>query len=83
MGRIGRPCVNDGTVQALTNMRHRDIEYEVVQTVSPTGWKWTFQIEGQQMKTGNAGSRAIATVLVQAAIDKAIRMKHPLEISKP
>ena len=83
MAGIGWPRVNYGTVQALTNMRHRDIEYEVVQTVSPTGWKWTFQIEGQQMKTGNAGSRAIATVLVQAAIDKAIRMKHPLEISKP
>ena len=83
MARIGWPRVNYGTVQALANMRYRGIEFEVVQTVSPTGWKWTFQIEGQQMKTGKAGSRAIAIVLVQAAIDKAIRMKIPLEITKP
>jgi len=79
---IGWPRVNYGTVQALPNMRHRDIEYEVVQTVSPTGWKWTFQIEGQQMKTGKAGSRAIAMVLAQAAIDKAIRVKLSPEIEQ-
>jgi len=79
---IGWPRVNYGTVQALPTMRHRDIEYEVVQTVSPTGWKWTFQIEGQQMKTGKAGSRAIAMVLAQAAIDKAIRVKLSPEIEQ-
>ena len=56
-------------------MDHKGVEFEVVQTASPNGWKWTFQIKGQA-RTGRASSRAIAIVFARAAIDKAIKVKR-------
>jgi hypothetical protein len=58
-------------------MQHRGVEYEVVQTASPTGWKWSFQIPGKRIKTGRAVSRAVAIIFAQAAIDRAIKAKPP------
>jgi hypothetical protein len=53
-------------------MQYRDIQYQVVQTANPTGWKWTVQLDDQGTKTGNAYSRAAAIALAQRAIDKAL-----------
>jgi hypothetical protein len=57
-------------------MEHKGVEFKVVQTASPSGWQWTFQVKGRRMRTGKAASRAIAIVFARAAIDKAIKIKR-------
>jgi hypothetical protein len=54
-------------------MQYRDIEYQVVQTSNPTGWKWTVQFDGKRSKTGTGFNRTQAIGLAQRAIDKAIK----------
>jgi hypothetical protein len=51
-------------------MEYRNIEYQVVQTSSPTGWKWTVHIPGRRVRTGSSYNRASAIGLAQRAIDK-------------
>ena len=54
-------------------MKYREIEYQVVQTANPTGWKWTVHLDGKRTKTGAGYSRASAIALAQRAIDKAVQ----------
>jgi hypothetical protein len=56
-------------------MEHRGIEYSVVQTASPTGWKWTARFPGRKPKTGHAFSRDRAIMAAKSAIDKAVKVK--------
>jgi hypothetical protein len=58
-------------------MEHKGIQYSVVQTANPFGWKWSFQLEGRQPKTGTAYGRIDAIRLAEIAIDKAIRATPP------
>jgi|KBSMisStandDraft_5_1062788.scaffolds.fasta_scaffold94408_4 hypothetical protein len=51
-------------------MEYRNIEYQVVQTSSPTGWKWTVHIPGRRVRTGSSYNRASAIGLAHRAIDK-------------
>jgi hypothetical protein len=57
-------------------MQYKGVEYKVVQTASPKGWKWTFQMQGQNVRSGTAMSRTLALISVQSAIDRAIRVKR-------
>jgi hypothetical protein len=57
-----------------TFMEHNGISYSVVQTASPTGWRWTIYIPGKRPKSGTALNRLTAIRLAQIAIDKAIKM---------
>jgi hypothetical protein len=50
-------------------MQYNGIEYHVVQTANPTGWKWTVWSEGQP-RTGEGHSRTVAIALAQLTIDK-------------
>src|SRR3954451_365922 len=38
-------------------MEFRGIQYTVLQTANPTGWKWTVSIDGKRAKTGTGFSR--------------------------
>jgi hypothetical protein len=58
-------------------MEHQGIQYGVVQTANPYGWKWSFQIEGRQPKTGTAYSRIEAIRFAEIAIGKAIKATPP------
>jgi hypothetical protein len=60
-------------------MQHNGVEFEVVQTANPTGWKWTFQIPGKRIKTGTTSSRTAAIVLAHAAIEKGIKVRRQPE----
>lgn len=51
-------------------MDYKGIEYQVVQTANPTGWRWTVSMEGRQPRCGEGHSRATAVTLAQLAIDK-------------
>jgi hypothetical protein len=53
-------------------MEHRGIQYQVVQTASPTGWKWTVQLDGGRIKTGVSFSRQYAIFDATNAIEKAL-----------
>jgi hypothetical protein len=33
-------------------MLRKGVEFTVVQTANPHGWKWSFQLEGRRPKTG-------------------------------
>jgi hypothetical protein len=56
-------------------MEYKGIQYQVVQTANPTGFKWTVHIAGRPLKTGIARSRELAIRLAEIAIDGAIRVK--------
>jgi hypothetical protein len=60
----------------LFQVQHNGVEFEVVQTASPTGRKWTVQILGKRTKTGRAPSRALAMIYARTAIEKAIKVKR-------
>jgi hypothetical protein len=38
-------------------MEYRGIQYTVVQTANPTGWKWTVSIDAKRTKTGTGFNR--------------------------
>jgi hypothetical protein len=55
-------------------MEHRGIQYQVVQTANPTGWKWTIELAGGRTKTGASFSRGNAIFNAVRAIDNAIKI---------
>jgi hypothetical protein len=57
-------------------MRYQDIEYTIVQTANPFGWKWSFDREGLPPKTGISYDRAGAIFAAEKAIDQALKQKH-------
>jgi hypothetical protein len=51
-------------------MEHKGVNFSVVQTASPTGWKWTVDLPPpQRTRSGNAFSRAEAVLQAIAVID--------------
>jgi hypothetical protein len=48
---------------------HKGIEYQVVQTASPTGWKWTVQLSEGRVKTGVTFSKGRAIFCAINAIE--------------
>jgi len=57
-------------------MEHQGIEYTVVQTINPTGWKWSFERAGRSSKTGIGFNRAEAIIAAQRAIIQWLREKQ-------
>jgi hypothetical protein len=53
-------------------MEHRGIEYQVVQTANPTGWRWTVYFDQVKDKTGTSFSKGNAIFNAVRAIDKAL-----------
>jgi hypothetical protein len=53
-------------------MEHKGIAYQVVQTVNPTGWKWTVYLPEGRTKTGVSFSRGHAVFYAICAIDKVL-----------
>ena len=58
-------------------MEHQGIEYRVVQTACPTGWKWTVQLPNSRISTGKSSSRPEAISRAQLAIEKALAVSSP------
>jgi hypothetical protein len=58
-------------------MEYKGVEYQIVQTTDPTGWKWTVMLGREQTRTGSGHSRTAAIGLAQIAIDEAIRKGSP------
>jgi hypothetical protein len=69
-----------GTAQQPSNpfcvavfMQYRNTEYQVVQTASPTGWKWIVRLDQNRSRIGSSSRRTTAIALAQRAIDKALK----------
>jgi hypothetical protein len=56
-------------------MEHNGIQHTVVQTASPTGWKWTIEVDGR-IKTGRSYDRAMAIRQAEIAIGRAQKAGH-------
>ena len=54
-------------------MVYKDIEYQIVQTANPSGWKWTVFLDATRTRTGIATSRRHAVLEAERAIDKAMK----------
>ena len=54
-------------------MDYKGIEYSIVQTANPTGWKWIVLLDATRTRTGIAHSRAHAVLDAERAIDKAMK----------
>jgi hypothetical protein len=56
----------------LLFVEYRGIQYQIVETANPTGWKWTVQLDGGRTKTGLSFSREYAIFDATNAIEKAL-----------
>jgi hypothetical protein len=54
-------------------MEYKGFEYSVVQTATPTEWKWTVRLDETRTKIGSAFSRASAINFAEHTIDKAAK----------
>jgi hypothetical protein len=54
-------------------MEHKGIQYQVVQTANPTGFRWTVQLDENKTKTGVAREKGSAIFQAVRFIDRAIR----------
>jgi len=54
-------------------MQHQGIEYTVLQTIDPFGWKWSFEREGRAPRIGIAFSRAEAIQAAEQAINRPLK----------
>jgi hypothetical protein len=53
-------------------MEHRGIEYQVVQTASPTGFRWTVQLSAEHSRTGTSYAKGNAVFRAIGVIDDAL-----------
>jgi hypothetical protein len=53
-------------------VEYRGIQYQVVETDNPTGWKWTVQLDEGRPKPGLSISREYAIFDATNAIEKAL-----------
>jgi hypothetical protein len=56
-------------------MEYKRLQYSVVQTSSPTGWKWIVHLDDGRTKTGTAPNRTAAIRLAEIRIEKAIKKR--------
>jgi hypothetical protein len=57
-------------------MEHKGIQYCVVQTSSPTGWKGSVRLDERRSQTGTAPSRIAAVRFAERAIENAVKVKR-------
>jgi hypothetical protein len=57
-------------------MQYQGIEYTIVQTANPSGWKWSFEREGRRPKTGISYDRVEAILAAEGAINRALKEKR-------
>ena len=54
-------------------MQYKGIEYQIVQTANPTGWKWTVQLDATRTRNGTSYSMKSAVFDAQRKIDKELK----------
>jgi hypothetical protein len=54
-------------------MEHKGIQYQVVQTANPTGFRWTVQLDEKRTRTGVARAKGTAIFHAVSFIDRELR----------
>ncbi|HEY0568027.1 MAG TPA: hypothetical protein VGD13_07850 [Xanthobacteraceae bacterium] len=54
-------------------MQHKDIQFSVVQTANPTGFKWTVQLDAERTRSGVSYSMKSAILDAQKKIERALK----------
>jgi hypothetical protein len=54
-------------------MEYKGIQYLIVQTANPTGFKWTVLLEGNRSKSGEAPTMKAAVFDVERKISKELK----------
>jgi hypothetical protein len=54
-------------------MEYKGIQYQIVQTASPTGFRWTAYLDETRTRTGISPTVKSAVADAQTKIDKALR----------
>jgi hypothetical protein len=62
-------------------VEHRGIQYQVVQTANPTGFRWTVEIDATRTRTGTSNSKGNAifraVCLINMLVAKKARISDP------
>jgi hypothetical protein len=61
--------------ETLSLMKYKGLQYSLVQTSSPTGWKWIVRLDDGRTKTGTAPNRTAAIRLAEIRIEKALKKR--------
>jgi hypothetical protein len=56
LSKMGNSCRS----RQSSIVEHRSIQYQVVQTVNPTGFRWTVQLDSNRTRTGTSSSKGNA-----------------------
>jgi hypothetical protein len=54
-------------------VEYKGIQYQVVQTANPTGFRWTVQLDATRTRNGVSYSKKAAILDAQRKIDKELR----------
>ena len=54
-------------------MDHKGVRYEVLEAVSPSGWKWVVHLSPIKTQTGFSFSKDLAIHAAKRAIEKALK----------
>lgn len=54
------------------SVNYKEVEYSIIQTALPKGWKWTVFLSPTRTRTGIAKTREDAVLDAERAIDRAI-----------
>jgi hypothetical protein len=60
-------------------MEHRGMQYQIVQTANPTGFRWTVQIDANRSRTGTSLSKGNAIFRAVCVIERAVGAKANAE----
>ena len=66
--------LNNTAAQTLFSMEHRDVQYQVIQLLGGTGFRWTVEVNGD-VRSGVAFSREVAIRVAQRVIEKAVNKR--------
>jgi len=67
--------MNQVGFKTLGLMEHKGLQYSVIQTSNPTGWKWTVRLDDGRTRSGSAPTRAIAIRFAEIRIEKAVKKR--------
>jgi hypothetical protein len=60
-------------------MEYKNIQFDVIQTTNPYGWKWIVFLDANRTRTGVGLTRADAVLDAEFAIDKALEGRQRLK----
>jgi hypothetical protein len=54
-------------------LQYKGVEYRILQTANPTGFKWIVQLEETRTRTGTSASMRTAVLDAQRKIDRELK----------